>query len=71
MNKDKGRSSLKKISGKNRKIEVFESFEKMTLKENLLAGIYEAGFNKPSAIQQRAIIPIVNGIDLFLFLFLR
>lgn len=56
------RYSLKKTSKKSRKIEVYPTFEKMNLKENLLAGIYEAGFNKPSAIQQRAIIPIVEGI---------
>jgi ATP-dependent RNA helicase len=35
----------------------------MGLKENLLRGIVAYGFEKPSAIQQRAIIPIINGRD--------
>jgi superfamily II DNA/RNA helicase len=48
-------------SKKSKRIDVFPTFEKMGLKENLLAGIYEAGFTKPSAIQQRAIVPIVKG----------
>ncbi|CAL5222436.1 g4799 [Coccomyxa viridis] len=39
------------------------SFEAMTLKEPLLRGIYQFGFEKPSAIQQRAIAPIVQGRD--------
>jgi ATP-dependent RNA helicase len=56
--------SPKKSSKKSRKVNIYPTFEKMNLKENLLAGIYEAGFNKPSAIQQRAIIPIVRGKSL-------
>lgn len=35
----------------------------MGLKEDLLRGIYAYGFEKPSAIQQRAILPIINGRD--------
>ena len=35
----------------------------MNLKEKLLRGIYAYGFEKPSAIQQRAIIPCVRGRD--------
>lgn len=31
--------------------------------EDLLRGIYTYGFNKPSAIQQRAIVPIIKGRD--------
>lgn len=37
--------------------EVTESFDDMGLKEDLLRGIYGFGFEKPSAIQQRAIKP--------------
>lgn len=33
----------------------------MGLKENLLRGIYAFGFEKPSAIQQRAIIPCTKS----------
>jgi len=35
----------------------------MGLREDLLRGIYAYGFEKPSAIQQRAIRPIVQGQD--------
>jgi translation initiation factor 4A len=35
----------------------------MDLKENLLRGIYAYGFEKPSAIQQRAIMPCIDGCD--------
>lgn len=33
----------------------------MNLREELLRGIYAYGFEKPSAIQQRAIIPCIKG----------
>lgn len=39
------------------------SFDAMGLKEQLLRGIYQYGFEKPSAIQQRAIMPIITGRD--------
>jgi superfamily II DNA/RNA helicase len=39
------------------------SFESMGLKEELLRGIYHYGFERPSAIQQRAILPILKGRD--------
>merc|ERR1719486_1299670 len=39
--------------------EVIESFDDMGLKEDLLRGIYSYGFEKPSAIQQRAIKPLI------------
>jgi ATP-dependent RNA helicase len=39
------------------------SFDAMNLKPDLLKGIYAYGFEKPSAIQQRAIRPIVRGRD--------
>lgn len=39
------------------------SFDDMNLKPDLLKGIYAYGFEKPSAIQQRAIRPIVTGRD--------
>ena len=38
---------------------VIESFDDMGLKEDLLRGIYSYGFEKPSAIQQRAIKPLM------------
>lgn len=39
------------------------TFDAMNLKPDLLKGIYAYGFEKPSAIQQRAIRPIVRGRD--------
>lgn len=36
----------------------------MELPEELLRGIYSYGFEKPSAIQQRAIRPAISGRDL-------
>merc|ERR1712084_171012 len=42
---------------------VFESFDDYDLKENLLRGIYSYGFEKPSAIQQRGIKPMLDGRD--------
>lgn len=40
---------------------VFESFDDYDLNENLLRGIYSYGFEKPSAIQQRGIKPLLDG----------
>lgn len=39
------------------------TFDEMNLKPDLLKGVYAYGFEKPSAIQQRAIRPIVRGRD--------
>ncbi|KAJ8942649.1 hypothetical protein NQ318_013362 [Aromia moschata] len=44
-------------------VEVIEKFKNMNLKEELLRGIFAYGFEKPSAIQQRAIKPIMKGRD--------
>jgi len=49
--------------GKGGKLDVIESFDEMGLRENLIRGIYAYGFEKPSAVQQRSIIPIVKGRD--------
>lgn len=43
--------------------QMVEKFDDMNLKEDLLRGIYGYGFEAPSAIQQRAILPIVQGRD--------
>jgi len=42
---------------------VYDSFDDIDLPEGLLRGIYSYGFEKPSAIQQRAIQPIIDGRD--------
>lgn len=40
-----------------------DNFDEMKLKEKLLRGIYAYGFERPSAIQQRAILPCIMGHD--------
>jgi translation initiation factor 4A len=44
-------------------LEIVDSFDNMGLKDDLLRGIYAYGFEKPSAIQQRGIMPILQGHD--------
>lgn len=43
--------------------EVVDNFDNMNLKPELLRGIYAYGFERPSAIQQRAIMPVIKGHD--------
>ncbi|XP_050431037.1 eukaryotic initiation factor 4A-III [Adelges cooleyi] len=44
-------------------VEVLSSFDSMHLREDLIRGIYSYGFERPSAIQQRAIKPMIKGRD--------
>ncbi|ORY03385.1 ATP-dependent RNA helicase FAL1 [Basidiobolus meristosporus CBS 931.73] len=44
-------------------VKVVSTFDQLGLKEDLLRGIYAYNFEKPSAIQQRAIAPIMKGRD--------
>eukprot|EP00798_Chlamydomonas_sp_ICE-L_P002775 gene2775-12652_t len=44
-------------------VKVTSNFDQMNLKEDLLRGLYAYGFEKPSAIQQRAIVPIIGKRD--------
>ena len=57
-------NNTEKKNNKDRKISVIESFDEMGLKDTILRGIYTYGFEKPSPIQQKAILPIVNGFDI-------
>ncbi|KAI6189720.1 RNA helicase [Aphelenchoides bicaudatus] len=45
-------------------VEIVPTFEAMGLNKDLIRGIYSYGFEKPSAIQQRAIKQITKGNDL-------
>lgn len=45
-------------------IPMINSFEEMGLPDNLLRGIYGHGFEKPSAIQSKAIMPMIQGRDI-------
>ncbi|XP_022164948.1 eukaryotic initiation factor 4A-III [Myzus persicae] len=44
-------------------VEVLTTFDNMKLREDLVRGIYSYGFERPSAIQQRAIRPMIKGRD--------
>jgi translation initiation factor 4A len=44
--------------------ETVETFDDLNLKKDLLRGIYGYGFEKPSNIQQKAILPLIKGRDL-------
>ena len=41
-------------------IEEVNSFDEMKLNDSLLRGIYAYGFETPSAIQKKAIVPLIE-----------
>lgn len=43
--------------------ESVESFDQLNLREELLRGIYGYGFERPSVIQQKGILPLLRGKD--------
>lgn len=45
-------------------VKAYNSFDDMSLSDNLLRGIYSYGFEKPSRIQQLAIVPISQKNDI-------
>jgi translation initiation factor 4A len=45
-------------------IQKIDNFDNMNLKQELLRGIYSYGFEKPSTIQQKAIVPTLKGRDI-------
>ena len=52
------------LSDGGREINIYETFDEMGLDELLLRGIYAFGFEKPSSIQKRAIVPVTRGFDI-------
>ena len=52
------------LENNSENIETYDTFEDLDLKDNLLRGIYGFGFEKPSAIQQKAIMPFLKGNDI-------
>jgi translation initiation factor 4A len=44
-------------------LKIARTFDEMNLREALLRGIFAHGFENPSAIQQRAILPAISGVD--------
>lgn len=45
-------------------VEAIPEFDQMGLKKDLVRGVFSYGFEKPSAIQQRAIVPFAKGKDI-------
>ena len=39
------------------------SFDDLELKDHLLRGVYAMGYERPSVIQQTAILPVLHGHD--------
>lgn len=55
-------ASLSSISSSDSK--TIDSFDDMGLRDELLRGIYSYGFEKPSTIQSKAIVPTISGRDI-------
>jgi len=45
-------------------LKIYETFDDMGLDDNILRGIYAHGYEKPSQIQQRGIVPVMSGSDI-------
>jgi len=48
---------------KNMEYTDYKSFEAMPLKEDLLRGILAYGYEKPSSVQEKGIVPVIKGHD--------
>ena len=57
-------NELNGSSGEVEEVKVYTSFEEMELEEDLLRGIMSHGFEKPSKIQEKAIMPMKEGRDI-------
>lgn len=44
-------------------VEVYETFDSMNLKDNILRGVYAYGFEYPSEVQKKGIVAVINGKD--------
>ncbi|PQE19919.1 hypothetical protein CJF31_00006450 [Rutstroemia sp. NJR-2017a BVV2] len=60
---DKGLEEIQEGQIESNYDETVDSFDTMNLKPELLRGVYAYGFERPSAIQQRAIMPVIKGHD--------
>ena len=56
--------NMSNLEDENENLEVHTNFDSMNLKDELLRGIYNYGYERPSEIQCRAIIPITSGRDI-------
>jgi len=64
INRDSKNEATSSFLESSEGIEACESFDDMGLSDDLLRGVYSYGFVKPSHIQQRAIKPLISGVDL-------
>lgn len=48
----------------SRTVTEYTTFDEMGIPEDLLRGIYAMGFERPSAIQRKAIVPVMAGVDI-------
>jgi translation initiation factor 4A len=66
MNYDSTESILleEQTSEQQAELQIFSTFDDMPLPQTLLRGIYAHGFEKPSNIQQKAIVPLARGGDI-------
>lgn len=55
---------MSNTNANNESVEIVESFDEMGISEPLLRGIYAYGFEHPSLIQQKAIVPMSSGRDI-------
>ncbi|EEP82826.1 eukaryotic initiation factor 4A-6 [Uncinocarpus reesii 1704] len=60
---DKGLEDIPDTQIESNYDEITDSFDAMNLRSELLRGVYAYGFERPSAIQQRAIMPVIKGSD--------
>lgn len=61
--RDEGAAPSGKQMESTADLETFTKFDDMGLNDLLLRGVYAYGFEKPSAIQQKAIVPLAKGRD--------
>lgn len=54
------------LESSSKEVSVYTSFDDMNLKDQILRNIYGYGFEKPSPIQQKAIVPLSKGGDLII-----
>ena len=57
-------ATMEPIIEESTNIKLFKTFDEMSLSEGLLRGIYGHGFEKPSQIQQKGIVPVKEGRDI-------
>jgi translation initiation factor 4A len=48
----------------NDKLKIINKWDELDIDHNILRGIYSFGFEDPSPIQRKAIIPIINKQDI-------